>query len=73
MSENSLQLNHSEWLCRFFTTGFGQAFSTLGSHPTGFAFVWHLSETTLSTTVLTIRTRMKILLMARIDGLIFVC
>ncbi len=61
MTENNSQLNRDKWQFRFFTIWFGQAFSMLGSHLAGFAFVWHLTETTRSATVLTIGTLMQIL------------
>jgi MFS transporter, DHA3 family, macrolide efflux protein len=57
--------NHSalpgNWQVRFFTIWFGQAFSMLGSHLVGFAFVWYLTETTGSATILAIGTLVQIL------------
>jgi MFS transporter, DHA3 family, macrolide efflux protein len=51
----------ANWQLRFFTIWFGQAFSMLGSHLVGFAFVWHLTETTGSATILAIGTLVQIL------------
>ena len=44
-----------------FTIWVGQAFSMLGSHLVGFAFVWYLTEKTGSATVLTIGNLMQLL------------
>jgi len=49
------------WQKRFFTIWFGQAFSVLGSHLVGFAFVWYLTEQTGSATVLAMGTLMQVL------------
>jgi DHA3 family macrolide efflux protein-like MFS transporter len=51
----------SKWQFRFFTIWFGQAFSILGSHLVGFAFVWYLTEQTGSATVLAIGSLMNAL------------
>jgi len=51
----------AKWQFRFFTIWFGQAFSMLGSHLVGFAFVWYLTETTGSATILAIGTLVQIL------------
>jgi DHA3 family macrolide efflux protein-like MFS transporter len=50
-----------KWQTRFFTIWFGQAFSVLGSHLVGFAFVWYLTEETGSATVLAIGSLMQVL------------
>ena len=50
-----------KWQFRFFTIWFGQAFSILGSHLVGFAFVWYLTEKTGSATVLAIGSLMSML------------
>ena len=50
-----------KWKTRFFTIWFGQAFSMLGSHLVGFAFVWYLTEKTGSATILTLGSLMQIL------------
>ncbi len=47
---------NENWQRRFFTIWFGQAFSMLGSHLVGFAFVWHLTATTGSATILALGT-----------------
>jgi len=46
----------TNWKKRFFTIWTGQAFSMLGSRLVGFAFVWYLTSTTGSATVLAIGT-----------------
>jgi MFS transporter, DHA3 family, macrolide efflux protein len=51
----------AKWQFRFFTIWFGQAFSMLGSHLVGFAFVWYLTETTGSATILAIGTLVQVL------------
>ncbi len=51
----------SNWKKRFFSIWAGQAVSQLGSRLVGFAFVWHLTETTGSATVLALATMMSIL------------
>jgi len=50
-----------KWQFRFFTIWFGQSFSMLGSHLVGFAFVWHLTSTTGSATILALGTLMQML------------
>ncbi|MCJ7694139.1 MAG: MFS transporter [Anaerolineaceae bacterium] len=55
--ENTL----TNWKKRFFTIWTGQAFSQIGSRLVGFAFVWHLTTTTGSATVLAIASLMSIL------------
>lgn len=50
-----------KWQTRFFTIWIGQAFSMLGSHLVGFAFVWYLTEKTGSATILTMGTLMQFL------------
>jgi DHA3 family macrolide efflux protein-like MFS transporter len=49
------------WKKRFFTIWAGQAVSQLGSRLVGFAFVWHLTSTTGSATVLSFASLMSIL------------
>lgn len=49
------------WQKRFFSIWTGQAISQLGSRLVGFAFVWHLTETTGSATVLALASLMSIL------------
>ncbi|MFU8826716.1 MAG: MFS transporter [Brevefilum sp.] len=61
MNTDSPTTDLSNWQFRFFTIWVGQAFSVLGSHLVGFAFVWHLTETTGSATILTIGTLMNVL------------
>lgn len=61
MAQNSTVSASSKWQTRFFTIWFGQAFSMLGSHLVGFAFVWHLTETTGSATILALGTLMQML------------
>lgn len=61
MNQNSAIPNSSKWQTRFFTIWFGQSFSMLGSHLVGFAFVWHLTETTGSATILALGTLMQML------------
>ena len=50
-----------KWQFRFFTIWIGQAFSMLGSHLVGFAFVWYLTEKTGSATILAIGSLMNML------------
>jgi MFS transporter, DHA3 family, macrolide efflux protein len=52
MTEDTHIAANSKWQTRFFTIWFGQSFSMLGSHLVGFAFVWHLTESTGSATIL---------------------
>jgi DHA3 family macrolide efflux protein-like MFS transporter len=61
MNENTRSPDLSNWKFRFFTIWTGQAFSILGSHLVGFAFVWHLTETTGSATILAMGTLVNIL------------
>jgi MFS transporter, DHA3 family, macrolide efflux protein len=61
MTEEQRSALPDNWQFRFFTIWFGQAFSMLGSHLVGFAFVWHLTETTGSATILAIGTLVQIL------------
>ena len=61
MTVESPSIHQTSWQFRFFTIWTGQAFSILGSHLVGFAFVWHLTETTGSATVLTIGTLLNVL------------
>ncbi len=63
MSENSSpeDYQNNKWQTRFFAIWFGQAFSMLGSHLVGFAFVWHLTETTRSATILALGTLVSII------------
>lgn len=61
MTEDKYTAQGSKWQFRFFTIWSGQAFSVLGSHLVGFAFVWHLTETTGSATILAMGTLMTIL------------
>ncbi|MFH1445874.1 MAG: MFS transporter [Chloroflexota bacterium] len=49
------------WKKRFFMIWTGQAFSMLGSHLVGFAFVWYLTATTGSATVLATGTLVSML------------
>lgn len=60
MAENSIQVPE-KWQFRFFTIWVGQAFSMLGSHLVGFAFVWFLTQKTGSATVLAIGSLMSML------------
>ena len=55
------EIGLSNWKKRFFSIWAGQAVSQLGSRLVGFAFVWHLTETTGSATVLALATMMSIL------------
>jgi len=61
MNTDSPTTDLSNWQFRFFTIWVGQAFSVLGSHLVGFAFVWHLTETTGSATILAFGTLMTVL------------
>jgi DHA3 family macrolide efflux protein-like MFS transporter len=61
MSEETHTADLTKWQFRFFTIWTGQAFSVLGSHLVGFAFVWHLTETTGSATILAMGTLVTIL------------
>ena len=61
MTENSTVNELKNWQTRFFTIWIGQAFSMLGSHLVGFAFVWYLTEKTGSATILTIGTLVQLL------------
>jgi MFS transporter, DHA3 family, macrolide efflux protein len=61
MTEEQRSALPDNWQFRFFTIWFGQAFSMLGSHLVGFAFVWYLTETTGSATILAIGTLVQIL------------
>jgi DHA3 family macrolide efflux protein-like MFS transporter len=67
MKEVENQSLHEKWQFRFFTIWFGQAFSVLGSHLVGFAFVWYLTEETGSATILTIGTLVQVLPMVFIS------
>ncbi len=61
MSDLSTSSSSPKWQVRFFTIWFGQSFSMLGSHLVGFAFVWHLTATTGSATILALGTLMQML------------
>ena len=61
MTTKTTQHDEPKWKTRFFTIWFGQAFSMLGSHLVGFAFVWYLTEKTGSATILTLGSLMQIL------------
>ncbi len=61
MNDLSKPSNPPKWQVRFFTIWFGQSFSMLGSHLVGFAFVWHLTATTGSATILALGTLMQML------------
>ncbi|MEA3326555.1 MAG: MFS transporter [Chloroflexota bacterium] len=61
MTSEPAQPDAPKWQTRFFTIWFGQAFSMLGSHLVGFAFVWYLTEKTGSATILTLGSLMQIL------------
>jgi DHA3 family macrolide efflux protein-like MFS transporter len=67
MKEVENQSNQERWQFRFFTIWFGQAFSVLGSHLVGFAFIWYLTEETGSATILTIGTLVQVLPMVFIS------
>jgi len=67
MTETNNQSTQQKWQFRFFTIWFGQAFSVLGSHLVGFAFVWYLTEETGSATILTIGTLVQVLPMVFIS------
>ncbi len=54
MTSETIQPDSPNWKKRFFTIWIGQAFSMLGSHLVGFAFVWYLTEKTGSATILTL-------------------
>ena len=69
MTEINNRVNQEKWQFRFFTIWFGQAFSILGSHLVGFAFVWYLTEKTGSATILTIGTLVQVLPMVFISPL----
>ncbi len=56
MTDQNHTTDLTNWQFRFFTIWIGQAFSMLGSHLVGFAFVWYLTEQTGSATILTIGT-----------------
>ena len=51
----------TKWKKRFFMIWSGQAVSQLGSRLVGFAFVWHLTSTYHSATVLSIATLVSVL------------
>lgn len=59
--ENRVQNNSTKWQFRFFTIWIGQAFSMLGSHLVGFAFVWYLTEQTGSATILAVGSLMNMI------------
>ena len=61
MTEDTKLQNTSKWQFRFFSIWVGQAFSMLGSHLVGFAFVWFLTEQTGSATILAIGSLMNTL------------
>lgn len=61
MNDLSKPSSTQKWQVRFFTIWFGQSFSMLGSHLVGFAFVWHLTATTGSATILALGTLMQML------------
>jgi len=61
MQQENGQDKLQKWQTRFFTIWFGQAFSVLGSHLVGFAFVWYLTEETGSATILALGSLMQVL------------
>lgn len=61
MNENHTQTLKEKWQFRFFTIWIGQAFSMLGSHLVGFAFVWYLTQKTGSATILAVGSLMNML------------
>lgn len=61
MSEPTAKQPQTKWQTRFFTIWIGQAFSMLGSHLAGFAFVWYLTQETGSATVLAVGSLMSML------------
>ena len=61
MTSEIPQPDTPKWQTRFYTIWIGQAFSMLGSHLVGFAFVWYLTEKTGSATILTLGSLMQIL------------
>ena len=61
MTSEITQPDPPKWQPRFFTIWIGQAFSMLGSHLVGFAFVWYLTEKTGSATILTLGSLMQML------------
>lgn len=67
MTKENNRAIQEKWQFRFFTIWFGQAFSILGSHLVGFAFVWYLTEKTGSATILTIGTLVQVLPMVFIS------
>ena len=61
MNDNISNTKKEKWQFRFFTIWIGQAFSMLGSHLVGFAFVWYLTEQTGSATILAVGSLMNML------------
>lgn len=62
MKQTDKEMNIQQpWKVNFFTIWGGQAVSQLGSYLVGFAFVWYLTETTGSPTVLAIGSLMNLL------------
>ncbi len=61
MNETLPQTQDEKWQFRFFTIWIGQAFSMLGSHLVGFAFVWYLTEKTGSATILAVGSLMNMI------------
>jgi DHA3 family macrolide efflux protein-like MFS transporter len=61
METTKLNQSLNKWKKRFFMIWSGQAVSQLGSRLVGFAFVWHLTSTYHSATILSIATLVSIL------------
>jgi len=61
METTNLDQSLLKWKKRFFMIWSGQAVSQLGSRLVGFAFVWHLTSTYHSATILSIATLVSIL------------
>ena len=59
--ERPTNTDFGHWKKRFFTIWSGQAVSMLGSRLVGFAFVWYLTSSTGSATVLAIGSLMSLL------------
>lgn len=61
METTQLNQTLTNWKKRFFMIWGGQAVSQLGSRLVGFAFVWHLTSTYHSATILSIATLVSVL------------
>jgi MFS transporter, DHA3 family, macrolide efflux protein len=61
MVDTQTQNGLTKWQFRFFTIWIGQAFSMLGSHLVGFAFVWYLTDQTGSATILAVGSLMNLI------------